>query len=614
MIDDSSTDDPELRSPWIRTGPDERLTAEIEHTNAGRLQLTIRRDETTVLDPSPMGIVAEQAAFTEGLTVLNRTDRVDEGRYDLLYGKRATREYRAREMTLSCGTDSGDSLEVDVWVSTEGVAYRYRVPDSHGVTVRSEASGFQLPSGAEVWTAPFADRGDYEGIYRQTTPEEMDGEYQFPTLYGTDDEWVLLTEAAVDRQYCGTRLDTRSGRTELYVEFPPETTPDTDGQLVTPWRVAVVGGLDTIVESDVVLDVSPGNRLSDTSWIEPGRAAWAWLTGPSPDDFEGQKRYVDYAAEHGWEFVTVDDGWDEAWIQELVAYAAERGVDIVIWTYWTEGHDGSVGFAASGEGLDDPKAREELLAHWADWGVAGLKVDFLEEGGEDQERMAYYDDLLDAAADHELLINLHGSSLPRGRRRRWPHYITSEAVHGREHGELPTAHQTALPFTRNVVGPMDFTPVAFENSGTPPGHELALAIVYESGQQHFAGDHDRYETMPGVQRLLDAVPAAWDDIRFVDGSPGSEATLARRSGSDWFVGSIIAGDRREVVVSLGFLNDGVPYAAEIVRDDSAGDRLVHEWDVVDTTDELRFELPADGGVSVHLWADETPSPPPVIDS
>jgi hypothetical protein len=341
---------------------------------------------------------------------------------------------------------------------------------------------------------------------------------------------------------------------------------------------------------------------SDLSWIDPGTVAWSWWSDrSSPSEFETQKRFVDYAAEHDWDHVLVDAGWVADWVPDLVTYADDRDIGIFLWSNWTD--------------LNTAAKREERLPTWADWGVVGIKTDFM--GADTSERMAFYHDLLSAAADHDLMVNFHGSTLPKGWRRQWPHCMTFEAVYGAEqYGRggydgfaepgMPASHNVALPFTRNVLGPMDYTPVTF-SAGDPPndgprettdGHELALSVVFESGLQHFADDPDVYAEYPAAERLLGAVPAAWDETRFVGGHPDSRGTIARRAGEEWFLGTIVT-ESATVEIPLSFLPEHTAYVADVTTDaDTNG--LTAEETTVTRADSISVDVPEHGGFTVHL--------------
>jgi hypothetical protein len=255
-------------------------------------------------------------------------------------------------------------------------------------------------------------------------------------------------------------------------------------------------------------------------------------------------------------------------MEGLVDYAAARGVGIFLW-YNSAGPHNDYSFSPRDK-MWDPVIRRAEMAKLSSWGVKGIKVDFFKS--EKQIMIQQYLGILEDAAAEELLVCFHGSTAPRGWYRTWPNMMTTEAVRGAEYYKSePTfpedapLHNVEVAFTRNVIGPMDYTPVTFSDNNyahiTTNAHELALAVVYESGLVHFADDIDSYTAQPQVvQDFLADVPAAWDEVRFVEGDPSSHIVLARRKGTDWYLGGLNgAGSPRDVSIDLtqfGYVGSG----------------------------------------------------------
>lgn len=589
------------------TSPDETVVATLELNNTKEeLTLTIDSNEVSIMDASPLGITTFEQEFINSLTIDERARRTLDTTYRTPAGKRRRHRYRANEATMTVSTATDETCEIDLRVSNDGVAYRYRLPGHGSVVVTGEKSGFRIPTNASAWLMPYEKK--HEKVWRRTSPAEAAGQYSYPLLFEVVDQWVLLTEANVNGRYGASRLTAAPDDTLFTVRFPDsekhrmETAPQevsTSRPLVTPWRVAITGDLSTVVESDLVSDLmcefgsgNDPNRIADSSWIRPGRVAWSWWSnGISPGDFDTQRTYVDYARDRGWEYVLIDAGWDAEWIPELVDYAEERDVDVLLWSRWSD--------------LDTEAKRAARLSRWASWGVAGIKVDYM--NSDTQEMMQFYDDLAEATADHELLLNVHGSIMPKGLRRRWPHLISYEGVYGAENyhpipNTVPPTHNVILPFTRNVLGSMDYTPVTFsaETRQTTAGHELALAVVFESGLQHFADSVESYSSRPLAERVLELVPAVWDETRFVGGYPGETATIARRNGNQWFVGCITAGAERRITVPCSFLDGGRRYDAAVYRDNTGGDGLVSNEIEVTSGGQFSIEVPENGGFTAIL--------------
>jgi len=472
----------------------------------------------------------------------------------------------------------------------DGFAYRYAFPGSGAAAIVAEASGFRLPAGSTAWMQSYVN--NYEGYYNKgkVGTNFTTGEYGYPALFQTPaGSWALITEAGMSGAYGGTRLTGAGADGVFHVKLPDA---QETGTLPwgTPWRVAIVGAsLGPIVTSRMVENLSPPSVVSDTSWIKPGRASWSWWSNHSSgSDFNTQKAYVDFAARMGWEYCLVDENWSASWMPALVQYANGKKVGIVVWTNYT--------------GVDTAAERNAKLPLWKSWGVKGIKVDFMLS--DSQVRMQFYDDITKAALANKLMINFHGATIPRGLQRTYPNVMSFEAVNGAEHYTYtnpPTpSFNTILPFTRNVIGSMDYTPVTFsaKNRKTTVAHELALSVVFESGWQHFADSIASYDASGG-EAFLKTVPAAWDETRFVAGYPGDYAVLARRKGTQWFLGAINAGTARSVGTPLTFLASGSTYRAEIYKD-GAGGTIAVAQQTVRSTDTLTLTLPVNGGYAIRF--------------
>ncbi|WP_181774986.1 glycoside hydrolase family 97 catalytic domain-containing protein [Amycolatopsis pittospori] len=560
---------------WLIAGPSS-LTADVS-LDGGTLKFGVSRAGRTVLPARPVGLRTTEADLTRGLRPLGRTDRIVTERYTMTTGKRLQRATTMSETKLAFEGDGGARLDLIVRVAPDGVAYRYVVPGP--VTVTGEASSFALPADAPAWLLPY--NAWYEANRTRTTAGAAQGEFGYPSLFRVGADHVLLTESDVDGRYPGSRLRHTDGDYQVALADPQVVSA---GELKTPWRTAIIGDLATVGTSTLVDDLAPSSKLADTSWIEPGKVAWSWLSEhSSPGNYERQKQYVDFAARHGWQYVLVDEGWSATWVPELIRYARARGVEILLWFRWTD--------------LDTRQERNSVLPKVKQWGAKGVKLDFMES--DSRERYQWYDAVLAKTAELRLMVNFHGSTIPHGLARTWPHVMTMEAVRGAENYP-PVANNPVQFFTRNVAGSMDYTPVSLE-VGTKEAsiaHEVALPVVYESGWTHFADGPEAYERHPEALRYLDQVPTVWDETRLLSGDPDSGATVARRNGERWFVGGISTGDARTVRTPLGFLGGG-QWLVETVRDSAAprGD-VVRDRQVLRSSDALSVSVPRDGGFAV----------------
>jgi hypothetical protein len=553
---------------WIVSSPGGALKATVS-VRDGAFALTVDRHGRRVLQ-TPLG-----RPDPRGLKV-SRGD-VDE-RFDTPAGKRRRHRLDARRLTLTFA--HGRTLEL--LVADDGVALRQ-------TRAGSEATAWRAPRGTRAWLQSY--RPDYEGHYNPVALRDAHaGDYGFPALLQTaGDTWALLTESGLTREPAARMRVDRGRPGILRVVLPDgEAAP-----LTTPWRVAVIGDLHTVVGSDLALALGRPSQIGDTSWIHPGRATWSWWSDPdSPGDVRRQRAFVRSASALGWEYVLLDAGWDPNDLPGIVRYAGKRGLRVVVWTAW--------------KALRDPARRERLLSRWASWGVAGVKVDFLLS--DSAKRMAIYDDIARDAARHRLVVVFHGCTIPRGIQRTWPNVLTMEAVLGAER-ETPgqgskamdPRHDVDLAFTRNTVGSMDYTPVTFSapNRQTTDGHRLALAVVYESGLQHLADTPESYADHPQATTLLHDLPAAWDDVRLLSGSPDREVTIARRAGDRWWIGSLSALDGHVQQVSLKFLDPGRTYDAHLVKDDGNGGLEVEDR-ALTAADTLAVGVEHNGGFAAEL--------------
>ncbi len=538
-----------------------------------------------VIGDSPLGLRLKGADLAAGLKFESAAAprRIEES-YEMPHGKRRLCRNQANQQTFVFRNATGQSLELDVRAYDNGVTFRYRVPTGNGVceTLQEELTGFAIPSEAKLWMAPSDIPGTYTPAYETNyengiavgTPAPRGVGWEFPMLLQTaGGQWALITEANVQENFCGTRFNSVAPHGVYRIALPDPGEGNGQGAVQPsaptpwemPWRVIIVGNsLGEIVESTLVTDVASPSRLKDTSWIRPGRVAWSWWSdNASPRDGQKQRKFVDFAAEMGWEYILVDANWDlmdNGNIHDVLRYAKQKGVSVLLW--YNSGGPHNIVTEKPRDTLTYPEVRRFELDLLKSWGVCGIKVDFFQS--DKQNVIGLYQGIMHDAAERQIMVNFHGCTLPRGWDRTWPHLMSMEAVRGEENyifgpkfpQEAPV-QSTILPFTRNVVGPMDYTPVAFSNNKyahlTTVAHELALSVVFESGWLHFADKAEAYLSLPDApKQFLKQVPVAWDDTRLVAGYPGKFVVLARRKGPTWYVAGINGENQlREETVEMG---------------------------------------------------------------
>lgn len=559
-------------SSWTVAGPGQ-VTAKVA-LSSGNVTLAVLRHGRTVLQPAPVGLTTTTADLTKDLTFTGRADRVVIERYEMPHGKRLQRATRMTETRLGFRNSTG-TFDLVVRAAPDGVAYRYVLPDA--ATVTGEASSFTVAADSKAWLLPY--NAWYEANRVRTTAGAATGDFGYPSLFQTGSDFALLTESDVDGRYSGSRLrKSGDGFQVVLADAKVESTG------TTPWRTAIVGDLATVSTSTLVDDLATPALVTDRSWVKPGKVAWSWLSEhSSPSDFARQKQYVDFAARNGWEYSLVDEGWSAQWVPELIRYARAQGVEILLWLRWSD--------------LDTPEERDTVLPRIKRWGAKGVKLDFMES--DSQARYRWYDAVLRKTADLQLMVNFHGSTIPHGLARTWPHVLTMEGVRGAENFP-PAANNPVQFFTRNVAGSMDYTPVSLE-VGTKEAsiaHETALPVVYESGWTHFADKPEAYERHPQALRYLNQVPTVWNETRLLDGDPDTHAVVARRNDDRWFVGGI-ATQERTLKAQLGFLSGG-QWLVETVRDPADRSDVVRDRQIVRNTATLDVPVRRNGGFAAVI--------------
>jgi hypothetical protein len=560
------------------TSPDGRIKVAFVLDKAGQPAYSVQYLDTAVITNSTLGLKRKDADFTTSLRLESVTgpEAVKEG-YTLLHGKKREASYNALRHTVHLSGSSGEPVDIIFQVSDEGFAFCYRFPGASQEVkfITEERSSFGFAEGALAWIQPRAasksgwnqTNPSYEENYLMEVPlatvaADTNG-WVFPALFRSGNCWVNLTESWPDRNYCGSHLAKGNGDNEMRIAFPELTEGYTGGSVLpqsglpwqTPWRIVTMGSTPGVIaESTHGTDLAAPPAGGDFSYVRPGRAAWSWaLMKDRSVNFEVQKRFISYASEMGWEYCLIDVNWDKTigWekIAELARLAEEKKVGLILW-YNSAGDWNTVTYHPK-DRLLTHELREEEFSRLESIGIKGIKVDFF--GGDGQSMMDYYQDILADAHRHKLVVNCHGSTYPRGLQRTWPNLVSMEAIRGFEFAtfdqataDLVASKATTLAFTRNAFDPMDFPPVCFTRYDnferrTGNGAELALAVLFLSGVQHYAETPMGMATVPDyVKEMMMQIPVSWDETRFIDGYPGRHIVMARRSGNNWYIAGVNA--------------------------------------------------------------------------
>lgn len=623
------------KTEWSVTSPSEKIEFQILQAENGQLMYNVSLLESGVKNQiianSPLGIRRSNASFLQNLKFVDSSDATISESFSLPTGKRKNIDSEVNEATLTFKNENNNELQIIVRVSDNGVAFRYRFPeaDSKINSVEEEITGFSISGEGKVWIAPYDKVTTYSPGYERyfengipigTAAPGEEG-WCLPALFQTENAWILLTEAALDSTYFGMHLQPNAEGGKYILRMPEageakntvSNIPVSTLPWATPWRVLIIGkNLSDIVESDMVVALNPPSEIDDESWIKPGRASWSWWSDwPSPKNFESLKKYVDFTADFGWEYTLVDANWDLMTggnIEELVKYANSKNVGILMW-YNSGGPHNEV-TERPRDIMNDPELRKAEFKKLAEWGVKGVKVDFFQS--DKPQIIKQYFDILKDAADNKIMANFHGCTMPRGWNRTWPNLVSMEAVRGAEsyafdenYPEKAVWHNTILPFTRNVIGSMDYTPVTFSNQKNPHkttyGHELALSVVFESGILHLADNFESYKTLPEApKKFLQTVPVVWDSTMLLAGYPGKDCVIARQSGEIWYIGGINGTSEKQAwEIDLSRLPQK-DRAAAIITDGTTATEFATSEISLKTGEKLKVEVLPYGGFVATL--------------
>ncbi len=627
----------------VLSSSDKSLLITLSDEN-GQPRFAVTHRGKALLKPSPLGLVLDKGgALSAGLTIkASRTASVDQT-YDLVVGKTRTVRERYNELAVDFAEPGPDGRKLTVIARAydDGVAFRYVLPDQPGlagVVIRNEETRFDFAADDRCWALNLGKFGSsHEGEYDpvQASSFREHNLLELPVVCQTPDGATFALAEADLKNYAGLYLTGRGdGGLGLKAKLSPRledgavavrTRIGTD--TVSSWRVVMVGDQPgDLVSSNLMTSLNPPTALTDTSWIKPGKAAWDWWNGSvvagvdKPGmDTATMKGFIDFAAANRLEYMLIDDGWYVGSGQApvvlpgtdvtrpipridmpgLIAYAAERGVGIMLWVHW--------------KALDDQM--DEALATYEKWGVKGIKVDFMDR--DDQPMVDYYHRLLTKTGQHRLMLDLHGAYRPTGLVRTYPHYVTQEGVMGAEFnkwsGRLTATHNVTLPFTRMLLGPMDYTPGGFRNVTpqafqhqfilpvvkTTRGQALAMYVVYDSPLSMVSDSPVTYAASPAGLDFISATPTSWDETRVLSGQIGQSIVMARRKGREWWVGAMTNETGRTVKVPLDFIGAGA-FSADIREDGAAPTELKPTARVVSASNVLTLKLAPSGGGVIRL--------------
>ncbi|RLB12243.1 MAG: hypothetical protein DRG82_17280 [Deltaproteobacteria bacterium] len=571
---------------------------------------TVSWDGKQLLRDSPLGLsFGDQGVVLGDLVITTVQENSGVDRFSTPFSKQAEvrADYNEVVVSLREKTIPAKTFNLIFRAYNDGVAFRYHFPEQvpkikfpstthegflEEFVLVDEYTGYYFSGDVDAY-AMFVPSlpHNYEGRYFKVKISEItrDSIAALPLLLLYEGgPAVCIAEANLtdfSALYLTGARDVENALVTRLEPLPGEKEPKVLGKVPfeTPWRVLMIAEHPgKLIESNLLLALNEPCAIEDISWIKPGKASWDWWSGRvvskrrnrvKVGDFstETYKHYIDFAHEAGLEYTLIDAGWygdhrdpkldltsplPEVDLEYLVKYADSLGVKLLLWVNW--------------ENLKDQM--DKVFSFFEQLGIAGVKVDYMNR--DDQEMVNFYHEVLQKAAEHHLVVNFHGAYRPAGIRRTWPNLLTREAVIGLEYCKWSDwcnpEHDLTVPYTRMLLGPMDYHMGAFNNAtqrsfrprdldpmslGTRC-HQLAMYVVYESPLQMLADSPSNYRAKKKGLDFLSLVPTVWDETRFIQGEISDYIVLARKKGDKWYLGAMTDWDERELEVPLDFLGGG----------------------------------------------------------
>lgn len=616
--------------------PDKKIAIEI--TAGEKLSYSVSFGGKQIVLPSGLGFqFVNEPLLGNDMAITDSSRKVINEKWTPVASKHSEIIDNCNEITLQLKERKFPQRKLTLYFRAynDGIAFRYFLPMANGFSNREitrELTSFRFSGNHDAWMANY---GSYTtsqeteflpGKIGDLTEKSVMG---LPFLVKVNDIcYAAITEANIEDWagfYIGRKVITEDQGISLYTKLAPRPKQDENGVKVqlksdrfSPWRVILLGKEPgRLIESEIVMNLNDPCAIEDVSWIKPGKCAWDhWWSAEVKMDTETLKKYIQLASDMGFPYQLIDWQWYGQFnkpdaditsinpavdMPEVLRFAKEKNVRCWVWLYNT----------------DAERQYKEAFALYEKWGIAGVKIDFMDR--EDQEMVNWYHKIVKTAADHHLLVNFHGAYKPDGMQRTYPNFITREGVMGNEYAKWSTRvtpeHNVTLPYTRMLAGPMDYTPGGFLNrtsetfkTGSPANvmntrcNELAKFVVYDSPVMTVCDHPDNYYNQPGID-FLKVVPTKWDDTRIPAGEVGKYIVSVRKSGSDWFIGVMTNSEARELNVKLDFLDAG-KYSATSFSDAPDAhvnaEKLIQEKKSVDKSTILKVKMAPGGGFVAHL--------------
>jgi alpha-glucosidase len=595
-----------LKSEFHVSSPDGNIKALLAFDrDNGTLSYSVVSGNNGIILPSRLGINTDAGDFTAGMKMKRASVETIDENYTLPQGKFSEYHNNANELILVLSKNSRQ-LKIRFRAYNDGVAFRYEIPGKGEITIHDESSTVNLAGeNFTFWGQAHPNKYGYESALGPVENELV----SIPVLAEIKDHghFVLIAQAAT----CGNYIQPHLRRTgpDFAFCFPLDQEKlgpvKSSAPFNSPWRMVIISP-DTpkkIVESYLMENLNPPTHkafLNDDGslkeWIKPGNVMWDYIA----KDGDKPRMWIDAASEMGWNYYMADAGFVKRWggidsVQNILKYATARNVNIIGWAHTRE--------------FDTREKAAETMGGYASWGLKGAKIDFFDHNTlssnprewrdyeDTQKSLQMRDWIFDLAIENNFLLELHGNTMPTGERRQYPNLMTLEGVDGMERKAKPAANDLTIPYTRNVMGPVSYTVIHFERSPGTHAYQLAMPVVYEAGLKIYAEHGKKLLEWPG-RELIQNIPAAWDETRFIEGCPASHIVIARRKGADWYVAGM-TDTVRTVVIPLNFLEPGKDYRALVFSDDTH-ETMKREMSDVNSASSLTLDLLDRGGFACRI--------------
>lgn len=608
-----------------------------------QLYYAVKKGSVTVIEKSKLGMSTNKNEFTD-MNFVEKSENQKTISYTNVSGKVKEVTTSFKELTLTF-SEENFLLDVILRVYHDGFAFRYNIREAEGkqgkMTITDEASYFAFPQGTSTYGMEAVTFGGivdsdgeyfaYEDKYQYRSYKNIANEkFAMPflaTIADTDESVnVLITESDIyGHDYHGSALFKDGDNGLKTVHMPAcgtNASLEAEYPFTSPWRVAVVGGLDTITESTLVEDVydeiepwKPDNYESLSAeekaiytydWVEPGVAAWSYLNYdnnkyPPQHNWELQKTYVDAIADLGWTWLVLDAGWDHDFVESeftaFTKYCNDKNVHVMVWA------DSFASFYSRTQ-------TKITLKQWQSWGIEGVKIDFFDGQGvpalSDKAKLdsqwsldEHYEMFYQEAAAAKMVVDCHGCNKPSGERRKYPNVINREGIRGNEFKSVDAKQTVILPLTRCTIGPSDFTPaiIPYWSNTVTTAHNMGIAITMESGMPTFSDVPEHY-TSGEYLDFYRNLPVVWDETRLVKAKLGDYVVIARRSGNKWWVGGCSA-YKDSITIDLSFLSSG-EYTATVYTDGDDYTKVNKSQQNVTEKTSLTLDVQKGGGFALTI--------------